>query len=68
MKIWGITGDVESVSSGDDDMPELKDCSDVDMEGPVKGEFLVTRWVLNTRPKDEGDEVQREHIFIRDAM
>ena len=56
-------GDVESVSSGDDDMPALEDCSDVDMEGPVKGELLVTRRVLNTRSKDEGNEVQREHIF-----
>ena len=56
-------GDVESVSSGDDDMPPLEDCSDVDIEGPVSGELLVTRRVLSTLPKDDGEGVQREHIF-----
>ena len=58
------SGEVESVSSReDDDMAPLEDCSDVDLEGPIKGELLVTRRVLNTQPKDEGDKVQREHIF-----
>ena len=54
---------MESASSSDDDMPPLEDCSDVDIEGPVNGELLVTRRVLSTQPKEEGDEVQREHIF-----
>ena len=44
-------------------MPPLEDCNDVDIEGPVNGELLVTRWVLSIQPKEEGDEVQREHIF-----
>ena len=56
-------GEVESVSSSDDDMPPLDDCSGVDVEGPVSGELLVTRRVLSTQPKDEGEGVQREHIF-----
>ena len=57
-------GDVESVSSGDDaDMPALEDCCDVDVEGPVSGEFLVARRTLNVQPKVDDEEVQREHIF-----
>ena len=40
--------DVESASSEDDhDIPVLEDRSDVDVEGPVKGDLLVTRRVLS---------------------
>ena len=56
-------GDIESVSSSDDEMPPLEDCSDVDITNPGRGEMLVTRRALNIQPKEDGDEVQREHIF-----
>ena len=42
MVIMG-NGDVKSVSLDDADMPPLEDCNDVDEEGPVSGELLVTR-------------------------
>ena len=50
-------GDVDSVSFSDEDMPPLEDCSDVDVEAPVSGELLVTRRVLSTQPKDDGEVV-----------
>ena len=56
-------GDIESVSSSDDEMPPLEDCSDVDITDLTCGEMLVTRCALNIQPKEDGDEVQREHIF-----
>ncbi|XP_038973206.1 uncharacterized protein LOC120105113 [Phoenix dactylifera] len=56
-------GDIESVSSSDDDMPPLEDCSDVEVAEPVVGDVLVTRRALNMQPKAGGNEEQREHIF-----
>lgn len=56
-------GDIESVSSNDDEMPFLEDCGNVDVAEPVSGDVLVTRRALNMQPKVEGDEEQREHIF-----
>jgi len=56
-------GDIESVSSNDDEMPFLDDCSNVDVAEPVSGDILVTRRALNMQLKVEGDEDQREHIF-----
>ena len=44
-------------------MPPLEDCSDVDIEQPVHGDMLVTRRALSIQPKEDGDEIQREHIF-----
>ena len=56
-------GDIESTSSSDNEMPPLEDCSDVDIEQPVHGDMLVTRRALSIQPKEDGDEIQREHIF-----
>src|SRR5262249_8670416 len=57
-------GDIVSISDDDDDeTPPLKDCSDVELEEPVRGDMLVTRCALSIQPKDDGDLVQREHIF-----
>ncbi|XP_038972043.1 uncharacterized protein LOC120104632, partial [Phoenix dactylifera] len=56
-------GDIESVSSSDDDMPPLEDCSDVEVTEPVVGDVLVTKRALNMQPKAGGNEEQREHIF-----
>ena len=56
-------GEIESVSSSDEEMPPLEDCSDVDIIDPVNGDVLVTRRALNIQPKGDGDEEQREHIF-----
>ncbi|XP_038973002.1 uncharacterized protein LOC120105029 [Phoenix dactylifera] len=56
-------GDIESVSSSDDDMPPLEDCSDFEVAEPVVGDVLVTRRALNMQPKAGGNEEQREHIF-----
>ncbi|XP_038976183.1 uncharacterized protein LOC120107097 [Phoenix dactylifera] len=56
-------GDIESVSSSDDDMPPLEDCSDVEVAEPVVGDVLVTRRALNMQPKAGVNEEQREHIF-----
>ena len=36
-------GDTETESSSDDEMPPLKDCSDVDVVEHVNGDMLVTR-------------------------
>lgn len=56
-------GEVESASSSDEDMPPLEDCSDVDIEEPMKGEMLVTRRALSIQPSSDGDGEQRENIF-----
>lgn len=56
-------GEIESASSSEDEMPPLEDCSDVDIEEPVKGDLLVARRALNIQPKEDGDEQQRELIF-----
>lgn len=58
-------GDIESVSSSDDEMPPLEDCNDVDVDivEPVNGDVLVIRHALNMHPNVGGDEEQREHIF-----
>src|SRR5215470_9822718 len=56
-------GDIESVSSSDDEMPSLEDCSDVEVAEPVHGNMLVTRRALSIQPKEDGDLDQREHIF-----
>ncbi|XP_044489105.1 uncharacterized protein LOC123213695 [Mangifera indica] len=55
--------DIESVSSSDNDMPPLEDCSDVDVEELVHGDMLAARHALNIQPKDNNDNEQREHIF-----
>ena len=46
--IFRDNGDVESISSEDDDMSPLEDYSDVYVEGPVNEELYVTRRVLST--------------------
>jgi len=56
-------GDIESESLSDDEMSPLEDCSDVNVAEPVNGDALVTTRALNMKPKVEGDEEQREHIF-----
>ena len=56
-------GDIESVSSSDDEMPPLEDCSDVEIAQPVHGNILVTRRALSIQPKEDDDVEQREHIF-----
>lgn len=56
-------GEIESASSSEDEMPPLEDCSDVDVEEPVHGDWLVTRRALSLKPKGDGDEEQREDIF-----
>ena len=40
-------GEIESVSSSDEEMPPLEDCSDVDIVDPMDGDVLVTRRALN---------------------
>ncbi|RDX91144.1 hypothetical protein CR513_26905, partial [Mucuna pruriens] len=56
-------GEIESESSNDDEMPQLKDCSDVEVGEPVNGDILVTRRALSIQPKEDGDMEQREHNF-----
>ena len=56
-------GDIESISSNDNEMPSLEDCSDVDIEQLVHGDMLVTRRAPSIQPKEYGDEIQHEHIF-----
>ncbi|KAJ4713022.1 Retrovirus-related Pol polyprotein from transposon 17.6 [Melia azedarach] len=58
-----ITVSKESVSSSEDKMPPLEDCSDIEVEEPVHGDLLVTRRPLSILPKDDIDAEQREHIF-----
>lgn len=56
-------GDIESVSSSDDEMPLLEDCSDVEVAEPVHGNLLVTRRALSIQPKEDEDAEQRDKIF-----
>ena len=56
-------GDIESVSSSDDEMQPLEDYNDVDVVEPVNENVRVTRCALNMQPKVEGDDEQHEHIF-----
>lgn len=45
-----------------DEMPHLKDCSDVDIVYPVKRNALVIRYVLNAQVKEDDVDQQRENI------
>ncbi|XP_057418510.1 uncharacterized protein LOC130712707 [Lotus japonicus] len=56
-------GDIESVSSSDDEMPLLEDCSDVEVAEPVHGNLLVARRALSIQPKEHEDAEQRDKIF-----
>ena len=60
------SGEIESESSVDDDMPELEDCSNKassegSIEEPVKGDLFVNRHF--DLPKTSGSWEQREQIF-----
>ena len=60
------SGEIESESSVNDDMPELEDCSNKarsegSIEEPVKGDLFVNRHV--DLPKSGGSWEQREQIF-----
>lgn len=51
------------VSSNEDEMPPLEDCSNVEVENPVHGDFFLSRRVLGIHNKEDSDEEQCEHIF-----
>jgi hypothetical protein len=55
---------IESISdrSDDDEVPPLKDCSDVEIAYSVEREALITRCVLTIQVKEDVDK-QRENIF-----
>ena len=60
------SGEIESESSADDDMPELEDCNDKtssegSVEEPVKGDLFINRRV--DLPNTSGSREQREQIF-----
>ncbi|PON86666.1 hypothetical protein TorRG33x02_174980, partial [Trema orientale] len=55
--------EIENASSSEDEIPPLKDYSDVEFEEPMLSDLLVTRRALSIHPKDDGDKEQREHIF-----
>ena len=57
-------GEIEYGSKDDtESMPPLEECFDFEVEELVHGNLLVTRRALSIQPKDDGDEVQHEHIF-----
>ncbi|RDX66638.1 hypothetical protein CR513_54576, partial [Mucuna pruriens] len=55
-------GEVESESSSDDEMPPLKDSSDMEVVEPINGVVLDTRRALSIQPKEDGDVEPHEHI------
>ncbi|RDY11695.1 hypothetical protein CR513_03598, partial [Mucuna pruriens] len=56
-------GGIESESSSDDGMPQLEDCSDVEVVEHVHGIVLITRRSLNIQPKEDGDVEKHEQFF-----
>ena len=58
-------GEIESGSEDEiESMPPLEECYDFEAEEPKHGDLLVTRKSLSIQPKDDGNEEQREHIFL----
>ena len=59
----GSTIKIKSVSSCDEEIPLVKDGSNVEVEEPVQRDSLVTKRVLNIPPNDKEDDEHRDHIF-----
>ena len=61
-------GDIEIASEDsdhdDEEIPQLEECSDDYIEGPMGGELLVARHTLSVQMKEEDAlEQQRDNIF-----
>ena len=57
-------GEIKIANSCDEEIPLVKDCSNVEMEEPMHSDLIVIKRVVNIPPNDEPDG----KIYVTDCV